>query len=141
MALLKTPICDLLGIDVPILQAGMGKVAYGRLAAAVANAGGLGSIGGIDITPAEVEEEIRLFRSLSDKPLCLFLPFVYIPGPREPAVVGAAAQPEHRTERVHRPTACIPLNEAVHLPQVCRLKMAKAFFKMSRSVSSSRMRL
>lgn len=75
MALLKTPICDLLGIDVPILQAGMGKVAYGRLAAAVANAGGLGSIGGIDITPEEVEEEIRLFRSLSDKPLCLDLGF------------------------------------------------------------------
>ena len=62
---LRTPICDPLGIDVPIMQAGMGGVAYGRLAAAVSNAGGLGSIGGIDITPAELDAEIRLFRKLS----------------------------------------------------------------------------
>ena len=74
-ATLRTPICDLLGIDVPIMQAGMGNVAYGRLAAAVANAGGLGSIGGIDIPPEEVEAEIKLFRELSDKPLCLDLGF------------------------------------------------------------------
>lgn len=72
---LSTPLCALLGIDVPILQAGMGNVAYARLAAAVANAGGLGSIGGIDITPAQVEDEIAVFRSLSDKPLCLDLGF------------------------------------------------------------------
>lgn len=72
---LRTPICDLLGIEVPILQAGMGNVAYGRLAAAVSNAGGLGSIGGIDIPPEEVDAEIRLFRSLSDGPLCVDLGF------------------------------------------------------------------
>ncbi|GHE83682.1 monooxygenase [Amycolatopsis deserti] len=72
---LRTPICDLLGIDVPLMQAGMGNVAYGRLAAAVSNAGGLGSIGGIDITPEQVDEEIRLFRSLSDGPLCVDLGF------------------------------------------------------------------
>jgi NAD(P)H-dependent flavin oxidoreductase YrpB (nitropropane dioxygenase family) len=65
---LRTPICDLLGIDVPIMQAGMGGVAYGRLAAAVSNAGGLGSIGGIDITPDELDAEIRLFRTLSFRP-------------------------------------------------------------------------
>jgi NAD(P)H-dependent flavin oxidoreductase YrpB (nitropropane dioxygenase family) len=72
---LRTPICDLLGIDVPIMQAGMGNVAYGRLAAAVSNAGGLGSIGGIDIPPEEVDQEIRLFRELSDRPLCVDLGF------------------------------------------------------------------
>ena len=72
---LRTPLCDRLGIDVPVMQAGMGNVAYGRLAAAVSNAGGLGSIGGIDIPPEEVEAEIRLFRSLSDRPLCVDLGF------------------------------------------------------------------
>jgi NAD(P)H-dependent flavin oxidoreductase YrpB (nitropropane dioxygenase family) len=72
---LRTPICDLLGIDVPIMQAGMGGVAYGRLAAAVSNAGGLGSIGGIDITPDELDAEIRLFRTLSSRPLCVDLGF------------------------------------------------------------------
>ncbi|MDQ0382504.1 NAD(P)H-dependent flavin oxidoreductase [Amycolatopsis thermophila] len=73
--ILRTPICELLGIDVPLMQAGMGNVAYGRLAAAVSNAGGLGSIGGIDITPEQVDEEIRLFRSLSEGPLCVDLGF------------------------------------------------------------------
>jgi NAD(P)H-dependent flavin oxidoreductase YrpB (nitropropane dioxygenase family) len=72
---LRTPICELLGIEVPIMQAGMGGVAYGRLAAAVSNAGGLGSIGGIDIPLGEVESEIQLFRSLSDGPLCVDLGF------------------------------------------------------------------
>ena len=41
MATLKTPLCALLGIEFPILHAEMGGVAYGRLAAAVSNAGGL----------------------------------------------------------------------------------------------------
>ena len=72
---LQTPVCDLLGIDVPIMQAGMGGVAYGRLAAAVSDAGGLGSIGGIDITPDELDAEIRLFRTLSSRPLCVDLGF------------------------------------------------------------------
>lgn len=72
---LRTPLCDLLGIDVPIMQAGMGNVAYGRMAAAVSNAGGLGSIGGIDIPPEEVDAEIKLFRSLSFRPLCVDLGF------------------------------------------------------------------
>lgn len=72
---LRTPICDLLGIDVPIMQAGMGNVAYGRMAAAVSNAGGLGSIGGIDIPPEELDQEIKLFRTLSERPLCVDLGF------------------------------------------------------------------
>lgn len=37
---LHTPLCDLLGCEVPILLAGMGGVARWELAAAVANAGG-----------------------------------------------------------------------------------------------------
>jgi NAD(P)H-dependent flavin oxidoreductase YrpB (nitropropane dioxygenase family) len=72
---LRTELCDLLGIEVPILQAGMGNVAYGRLAAAVSEAGGLGSIGGIDITPEQLDEEIRLVRSLTSRPLCVDLGF------------------------------------------------------------------
>ncbi|MGE0797542.1 MAG: NAD(P)H-dependent flavin oxidoreductase [Lautropia sp.] len=75
MKTLRTDLCELLGIRVPILQAGMGLVAYGELAAAVSNAGGLGSIGAIDIPPDELEEEIRLFRRFSDKPLCVDLGF------------------------------------------------------------------
>ncbi len=43
---LRTPLCDLLGIEVPIVQAPMAFVAGGALAKAVSEAGGLGLIGG-----------------------------------------------------------------------------------------------
>lgn len=75
MATLKTPLCDLLGIEFPILQAGMGGVAFGPLAAAVSKAGGLGTIAAISPTPERVEQEIKLVRSLTDKPLCVDIGF------------------------------------------------------------------
>lgn len=75
MTTLKTPLCDLLGIEYPILQAGMGGVAFGPLAAAVSKAGGLGTIAAISPTPERVEEEIKLVRSITDKPLCVDIGF------------------------------------------------------------------
>jgi len=72
---LKTPLCDLLGIEYPILQAGMGGVAFGPLAAAVSKAGGLGTIAAISPTPQRVEQEIRLVRSATDKPVCVDIGF------------------------------------------------------------------
>ena len=66
---LKTPICDRLGIEYPVFQAGMGWVARGDLAAAVSEAGGLGVIGaGSNMTPDELREEIHRVRSRTDKP-------------------------------------------------------------------------
>jgi NAD(P)H-dependent flavin oxidoreductase YrpB (nitropropane dioxygenase family) len=75
MNTLKTPLCDLLNIDYPILQAGMGGVAFGPLAAAVSKAGGLGTIAAISPTPERVEQEIILARSLTDKPICVDIGF------------------------------------------------------------------
>ncbi|MEP3330357.1 nitronate monooxygenase [Sedimentitalea sp.] len=72
---LRTPLCDLLNIEYPILQAGMGGVAFGPLAAAVSAAGGLGTIAAISPTPARVEKEILLARSLTDKPICVDIGF------------------------------------------------------------------
>ena len=42
---LRTPICDLFDIDVPIFLAGMGGVAYAEVCAAVSEAGGYGTLG------------------------------------------------------------------------------------------------
>ena len=42
--MIKTPICDLLGIEYPIFQGGMAWISDGKLAAAVSNGGGLGII-------------------------------------------------------------------------------------------------
>jgi enoyl-[acyl-carrier protein] reductase II len=65
---LQTPLCDLLRITYPICQAGMGYVARSALAAAVSEAGGLGVIAAAQFTPAELKQEIRRARELTDKP-------------------------------------------------------------------------
>ena len=65
---LRTPLCDLLGIELPILQAGMAGVAGPALAAAVSNAGGLGILGGYKTTPDELRQLIAETRRLTDRP-------------------------------------------------------------------------
>ncbi len=62
------PLCRLLGIRYPICQAGMYQVAYGPLAAAVSNAGGLGCIGSAYMEPERLREEIRIAKAETDKP-------------------------------------------------------------------------
>ncbi len=65
---LRTPLCDLLGIAHPILQAGMAGAAGPELVAAVSNAGGLGILPGLNIPPDRLREQIRKVRTLTDKP-------------------------------------------------------------------------
>jgi enoyl-[acyl-carrier protein] reductase II len=65
---IKTPICDLLHIDVPILLAGMGGVAYADVCAAVSEAGGYGTLGMVAETPDGIRQEMRRVRELTDKP-------------------------------------------------------------------------
>jgi len=65
---LRTILCDLLGIKYPIFQGGMAWVATGELAAAVSQAGGLGIIGAGNAPPEVVKNEIRKVRKLTDKP-------------------------------------------------------------------------
>lgn len=68
MARLQTPVCDLLGIQLPIFQAGMSSYTTPELVAAVSNAGGLGIIGGLSREPDELREEIRKVRELTSRP-------------------------------------------------------------------------
>lgn len=65
---LHTPVCHLLRIAVPILQAGMAKYTTPELVAAVSNAGGLGIIGGLGRTPDQLRSEIHAVRELTDRP-------------------------------------------------------------------------
>ena len=66
---LKTEICERLGIEYPVFQAGMGFVARGALAGAVSKAGGLGVIGaGSNMTRDEIKAEIDAVRAITDKP-------------------------------------------------------------------------
>ena len=66
--MLKSVLCDLLGIRYPVLQGGMAWIADGRLAAAVSNGGGLGIIAAGNAPASYVAEQIRIARSLTDKP-------------------------------------------------------------------------
>ena len=56
--MLKTPLCDLLGIEVPIILAPMGSATSAEFTASVSNQGGLGSIGSLNRTTAAIKRDI-----------------------------------------------------------------------------------
>ncbi|MHB0876365.1 MAG: DUF561 domain-containing protein [Anaerolineae bacterium] len=72
--MIRTPLCDLLGIDYPIIQGGMAWIATAELAAAVSQAGGLGVIGGGDCPPDYARQQIRQAMTLTSKPLAVNIP-------------------------------------------------------------------
>lgn len=65
---MKTRICDLLGIEYPIIQGGMAWVATYELATAVSEAGGLGIIGAGGAPASWVREQIKQAKKATDKP-------------------------------------------------------------------------
>ena len=66
--MLRTPLCDLLGIEHPIMLAGMGGVSYSAVAAAVSEAGGFGCLGAAGMQYEEMTREIRAVRAATKKP-------------------------------------------------------------------------
>lgn len=66
--MIRTPLCDLLGIKYPIIQGGMAWLGTAELVSAVSNAGGLGIIGAGNHPPEWVRQQIHLTRQLTDKP-------------------------------------------------------------------------
>lgn len=66
--MIKSKICEILGIKYPVFQGGMAWVADASLAAAVSNAGGLGLISSINAGTEAVRNEIRKCKELTDKP-------------------------------------------------------------------------
>lgn len=82
---LRTPICDMLEIEHPILLAGMGGVSYAELAAAVSNAGGYGVLGMAGTSASFIKDQMHKVRSLTSRPFGVDL---------------LAASPESLTESV-----------------------------------------
>jgi enoyl-[acyl-carrier protein] reductase II len=78
---LHTPLCELLGIEIPVIQAGMGYVARGELAAAVSEAGALGVIGAASLDANGLREEIRKLRGLTDRPFGVDILFATVGRP------------------------------------------------------------
>jgi len=80
--MIHTVLCELLGIEHPILQGGMAWAATAELAAAVSNAGGLGIVGTGNAPPELVRRELRRTRQLTHRPFGANVP-VFTAGAEE----------------------------------------------------------
>lgn len=78
--MIKSNLCEMLGIEYPIFQGGMAWIADADLAAAVSNAGGLGIIAAMNSNGEQLREQIVKAKKLTDKPfgvnIMLMSPFV-----------------------------------------------------------------
>lgn len=66
--IMKTRLSNLLGIDYPVMLAGMGGVSYSALVAAVSNAGGYGCLGASTMSSEKLAQEIAATKTLTTKP-------------------------------------------------------------------------
>jgi enoyl-[acyl-carrier protein] reductase II len=69
--LVSTRFCDLLGVELPIVLAPFGPWEQVELAAAVCNAGGLGSVGTAVRSPEELRTQWARLRELTDRPFAI----------------------------------------------------------------------
>jgi enoyl-[acyl-carrier protein] reductase II len=98
---------ELLGIEYPLIQGGMIWCAGWELAAAVSNAGGLGTIGSGSMYPEVLREHIVKCKASTDKPFAVNLPLLYpevekhiqsIIDLEVPVVITSAGSPKKYTE-------------------------------------------
>jgi enoyl-[acyl-carrier protein] reductase II len=68
---LHTPLCDLLGIEFPIIQAGMGMGSSAELAITVSNAGGLGSLGCWRRPHEDLQKQVSVIRQRTNRPFAM----------------------------------------------------------------------
>lgn len=78
--MIKSAICEMLGIEYPVFQGGMAWIADGKLTAAVSNGGGLGIIAAGNASGNYVRQQIQIAKSITSKPvgvnIMLLSPFV-----------------------------------------------------------------
>lgn len=67
--MIKSEICEILGIQYPVFQGGMAWIADGKLAAAASEGGGLGIIAAGNAPGEYVREQVRIAKSLTEKPI------------------------------------------------------------------------
>jgi enoyl-[acyl-carrier protein] reductase II len=109
VSMLRTELCDVLGIDVPVIQAGMSVHTSPALVVAVAQAGGLGSLGAWGRTTKALREGIREIRDSTDASFAVnFLPpdlneesFALTLGAAVPVISFATGDPGELVARAH----------------------------------------
>jgi enoyl-[acyl-carrier protein] reductase II len=108
-SVLKTELCDVLGIDLPIIQAGMSVHTSPALVVAVSEAGGLGSLGAWGRSTAALDECIGQIRDATDAPFAVnYLPpdlddesFALTLGAAVPVISFATGNPGELVGRAH----------------------------------------
>jgi len=125
---LRTPICDLLDIEVPIMQAAIWPATAPELVAAVSEAGGLGSIGSVFESAESVERQIERVRELTERPFAVnhVVPLLDEDAfeatlEAQPAVVSLAlGDPGDLVERAHAAGAKV-IHQVHTVGQACRV--------------------
>ncbi len=107
----KTRITELLGIRYPLLQGGMAWITGWEMAAAVSNAGGLGTIASATMEPEELMSNIAQAREATVNPFAVNIP-LRLPSSKKameialqeevPVIVSSAGDPALYTEKIRR---------------------------------------
>ena len=103
----RNRITELLGVEIPIVQAPMGWIARAQLASAVSNAGGIGIIETSSGELDAVRDEIRKMRDLTDKPFGVNIAQLFVRDPDDRRLrrrAGRALRDDvgRRPDEVHR---------------------------------------
>ena len=115
MSAMRTPLCDLLGIEHPLIQAPIGSASSPALAAAVANAGGLGMLALSWTAPERIGAVLDAVRELTDRPVGVNILLEWPPEARLKAALAAGARvislawgdPTPYVERIHAAGALV----------------------------------
>ena len=133
--MIRTPLCDLLGIEYPVFQGGMAWIADGKLAAAVSEGGGLGIIAAGNAPGDAGREQIQVAKSLTSRPfgvnIMLMSPFV-----EEVAQVVAEEKVAVVTTGAGNPTKYMALWKEAGIrviPVVASVAMAKLMTRLGAS--------
>ena len=130
--MIQTELCELLGIEYPVLQGGMAWIADGTLAAAVSEGGGLGIIAAGNAPGDYVRSQIRIARARTAKPIGVNV-MLMSPFADEVAQVVAEEKVEVVTTGAGNPTKYMKLWKAAGIkviPVVASVAMAKLMTRL-----------
>lgn len=133
--MIKSELCNLLGIQYPVFQGGMAWIADGKLAAAVSEGGGLGIIAAGNAPGEYVREQIKIARGLTDKPIGVNV-MLMSPFADEVAQVAAQARVDVVTTGAGNPSKymeCWKTAGIKVIPVVASVAMAKLVTRLGAS--------
>lgn len=133
--MIKSKICEMLGIKYPVFQGGMAWIADGKLAAAVSEGGGLGIIAAGNAPGEYVREQIREARKLTAKPIGVNI-MLLSPFADEVAKVAAEEKAEVVTTGAGNPSKYMNMWKEAGIkviPVVASVGMAKMMTRLGAS--------